>query len=197
MLDGHSLSEEQLAKVHEVATRYPQVVNLTQFQRDRAWEKMVLMDIKVVEFKNRDKVRELGVRWDDAMSGPSFGVAGDIKSQSASQRWRLPGEPAPGRQHCGHRRPSAPAGADAHLFRHHFGPQRPHQSDGAGRRRRRAGTAPTHHPQREAGWNSMSEARFPMRPSASSAPPTSLSAATASRSGSSRGSTGSARSSPT
>jgi pilus assembly protein CpaC len=80
VLDGHSLSEEQLAKVHEVARRYPQVVNLTQFQRDRAWEKMVLMDVKVVEFKNRDKVRELGIRWDDAMNGPSFGIAGDLKS---------------------------------------------------------------------------------------------------------------------
>jgi pilus assembly protein CpaC len=80
VLDGHSLSEEQLAKIHEIAARYPQVVNLTQFQRDRAWEKMVLMDIKVVEFKNRDKVRELGIRWDDAMNGPSFGIAADVKA---------------------------------------------------------------------------------------------------------------------
>jgi pilus assembly protein CpaC len=80
VIDGHSLSEEQLAKVHEISLRYPQVVNLTQFQRDRAWEKMVLMDIRVVEFKNRDKVRELGIRWDDAMGGPTFGIAGDVKS---------------------------------------------------------------------------------------------------------------------
>lgn len=79
VLDGHSLSEEQLAKVDEMAKRYPQVVNLTQFQKDKAWEKMVAMDVRVVEFRNRDKVRELGIRWDDGMAGPSFGIAGDIK----------------------------------------------------------------------------------------------------------------------
>lgn len=79
VLDGHSLSEEQLAKVDEIAKRYAQVVNLTQFQKDKAWEKMVAMDVRVVEFRNRDKVRELGIRWDDGMAGPSFGIAGDIK----------------------------------------------------------------------------------------------------------------------
>lgn len=79
VLDGHSLSEEQLAKIDEIAKRYPQVVNLTQFQKDKAWEKMVAMDVRVVEFRNRDKVRELGIRWDDGMPGPAFGIAGDIK----------------------------------------------------------------------------------------------------------------------
>jgi Flp pilus assembly secretin CpaC len=38
------------------------------------------MDVRVVEFKNRDKVRELGIRWDEGANGPAFGIAGDIKS---------------------------------------------------------------------------------------------------------------------
>ncbi|MEW6703859.1 MAG: pilus assembly protein N-terminal domain-containing protein [Pseudomonadota bacterium] len=78
VIDGHSLSEEQLSKIDEISKRYPQVVNLTQFQKDRAWEKMIVMDVKVVEFKNRDKVREIGIRWDDNVNGPSFGIAGDV-----------------------------------------------------------------------------------------------------------------------
>jgi pilus assembly protein CpaC len=49
-----------------------------------------------VEFKNRDKVRELGVRWDDAMSGPSFGIAGDIKSSPLPNGGHFLVNPPPG-----------------------------------------------------------------------------------------------------
>jgi pilus assembly protein CpaC len=43
---------------------------------------MVMMDVKIVEFKNKDKLRELGIQWDASANGPMVGIAGDLKVSS-------------------------------------------------------------------------------------------------------------------
>lgn len=74
LVEGQNLTDEQLFRIDELAKRYPQIVNFT---TRVGWERMILMDVKVVEFK-KDKFRELGVRWDTSAPGFNAGVAGDI-----------------------------------------------------------------------------------------------------------------------
>lgn len=74
LVEGQNLTDEQLFRIDELAKRYPQIVNFT---TRVGWERMILMDVKVVEFK-KDKLRELGVRWDTSAPGFNAGVAGDI-----------------------------------------------------------------------------------------------------------------------
>ncbi len=69
IVDGVDLSELQLFKIAELAKSYPQVVNLTAFQKDRAWEKMVLIDVQVVEVA-RNHTRDFGIRWESSFEGP-------------------------------------------------------------------------------------------------------------------------------
>jgi pilus assembly protein CpaC len=59
IVEGEELSDHDLAKIDEIAKRYPQVVNFT----NRAgWDQMVLMDVKVVEFPTNE-LREIGLKW--------------------------------------------------------------------------------------------------------------------------------------
>lgn len=74
LVEGQNLTDEQLFRIDELAKRYPQIVNFT---TRVGWERMILMDVKVVEFR-KDKLRELGVRWDTSAPGFNAGVAGDI-----------------------------------------------------------------------------------------------------------------------
>ncbi|MBA3253273.1 MAG: pilus assembly protein N-terminal domain-containing protein [Pseudomonadota bacterium] len=74
LVEGQNLTDEQLFRIDELAKRYTQIVNFT---TRVGWEKMILMDVKVVEFK-KEKLRELGVRWDTGAPGFNAGVAGDI-----------------------------------------------------------------------------------------------------------------------
>lgn len=74
LVEGQNLTDEQLFKLDELARRYPQIVNFT---ARVGWERMILMDVHVVEF-NKDKLRDLGVRWDTGAPGFNAGVAGDV-----------------------------------------------------------------------------------------------------------------------
>ena len=74
LVEGQNLTDEQLFRIDELAKRYPQIVNFT---TRVGWERMILMDVKVVEFK-KDKFLELGVRWATSAPGFNAGVAGDI-----------------------------------------------------------------------------------------------------------------------
>ncbi len=74
LVEGQNLTDEQLFRIDELAKTYKQIVNFT---TRVGWEKMILMDVKVVEFK-KEKFRELGVRWDTSAPGFNAGVAGDI-----------------------------------------------------------------------------------------------------------------------
>ncbi len=79
LIEGEHLTDEQQFKIDELARRYPQIVNFT---ARVGWEQMILMDIKVVEF-NKQRLRDLGVRWDAGSAGPNAGVAGDIARNGA------------------------------------------------------------------------------------------------------------------
>lgn len=59
IVEGDSLADDDIAKIDELAKRYPQIVNFT---NRLGWEKMVLMDVKIVEFP-RNELRELGLKW--------------------------------------------------------------------------------------------------------------------------------------
>ncbi|MDX3907669.1 MAG: pilus assembly protein N-terminal domain-containing protein [Pigmentiphaga sp.] len=65
IVEGDDLSDADQAKVAMLARRYPQVVDFT---GQLGWERMVMMDVKVVEMP-RARLRELGVRWDGASTG--------------------------------------------------------------------------------------------------------------------------------
>lgn len=73
VIDGGGVSEEQSVRIAEVAQRYPQVVNLvSRVGRER----MIEMDVRMVEVR-RDVMRNIGVRWNPSMQGPTFGILGD------------------------------------------------------------------------------------------------------------------------
>ena len=59
IVEGDALSDEDRDKVAELAKRYPQIVNFTSAV---GWEKMVMMDVKVVEFP-KSELREIGLKW--------------------------------------------------------------------------------------------------------------------------------------
>ena len=75
VIEGESMSDADLAKVEELGKRYPQIINFT----NRAgWEKMIAMDVKVVEFPTRF-LREVGVRWGATGGGAIGAVWGPIR----------------------------------------------------------------------------------------------------------------------
>lgn len=79
VIEGDQLADADLARVEQLAQRYPQILNFTHRQ---GWEQMVMLDVKVVEFPV-DELRELGLRW-NALGGTTFGgvwsplVRGDV-----------------------------------------------------------------------------------------------------------------------
>ncbi len=80
-VDGSDLSDEVLHSLEVLAKQFDKVVNLTENQKNNGgWDRMVMLDIKVVEFKNRERLRDLGVLWGSDAAGPRFGIGGDIKS---------------------------------------------------------------------------------------------------------------------
>jgi pilus assembly protein CpaC len=68
IVEGDDLSDLDRDKVAELAKRYPQIVNFTS---PIGWEKMVMMDVKIVEFP-RTQLRELGLKW-NAVGGAALG----------------------------------------------------------------------------------------------------------------------------
>lgn len=71
IVEGDNLSDRDLAKVETLAKRYPQVVNFT---NQVGWEKMIVMDVKVVEFPTT-ALKEIGLKW-GATGGIAFGGVG-------------------------------------------------------------------------------------------------------------------------
>ncbi len=66
IVEGDNLSDRTLAKIDELAKRYPQIINFT---NRIGWEKMIVMDVKVVEFPT-SALKEIGLKW-----GATGGVA--------------------------------------------------------------------------------------------------------------------------
>lgn len=68
VLEGARASAEDLARAEEVTALFPgQVLN---FVGRAGWESMVQMEVRLIEVR-RDRLRELGLRWDGDTAGPS------------------------------------------------------------------------------------------------------------------------------
>lgn len=82
VIEGYGASEEQVARLTEIGSRYPQIVNLVS---KVGLEKMIEMDVRMVEVR-RDALKNLGIRWQPSVNGPSFGVVGDTYRGTAFSR---------------------------------------------------------------------------------------------------------------
>jgi pilus assembly protein CpaC len=75
IVEGENLRDEERARIETLAKSYPQIVNFT---GQMGWEKMIHMDVRVVEIA-RDKLRDLGIKWASDAQGPTLAVVGDLK----------------------------------------------------------------------------------------------------------------------
>lgn len=86
MVEGDDLSDRDRERVAELSKRYPQLLNFTS---QVGWDRMVLLDVQVVEVP-RMQLQELGVRWNPAAEGGiNAGLAWDGGSKRLADR---PGE---------------------------------------------------------------------------------------------------------
>lgn len=79
VLEGSEISEEEAIRMAEIARRYPQIVNLIS---RIGLERMIEMDVRMVEIR-RDRLDDIGVRWNSSAQGPSFGILGDLHRSNA------------------------------------------------------------------------------------------------------------------
>ena len=75
VLEGANVSTEESGKVAELTKRYPQIINLV---GKLGLEKMVYIDVKIVEFK-KNAFKNLGVKWSTSAPGFTYGIIGDSK----------------------------------------------------------------------------------------------------------------------
>lgn len=86
VLEGDNVSDETQEKLKEIAKRYPQAVN---FVGKVGWEKMVHMDVKIVEFR-KSALEEIGINWQKTVAGPTFAAVGDFYT---NRDWRANSPP--------------------------------------------------------------------------------------------------------
>lgn len=65
VVEGDRLSNQDLEKIRRIEKIYPQLINFT---HPDGWEKMVMIDVKVVEFP-KNYLRDLGLRWSPTGGG--------------------------------------------------------------------------------------------------------------------------------
>lgn len=75
IVEGDDLSDADLAKIDELAKRYPQIINFT---NRLGWEKMIVMDVKVMELPT-NVLREIGLKWSSTGGVAVGGVWGPIR----------------------------------------------------------------------------------------------------------------------
>lgn len=86
MVEGDDLSDKDRERVAELGKRYPQLLDFTS---QVGWDRMVLLDVQVVEVP-RVQLQELGVRWNPAAGGGlNAGLSWDGGSKRLAER---PGE---------------------------------------------------------------------------------------------------------
>ncbi len=78
VVEGHSLTEIQKARLQAVMERQPDVLNLA---ASATTERMIAMDVRMIEMK-KSALKNIGVRWSGSARGPSFGVVGDFHRSS-------------------------------------------------------------------------------------------------------------------
>lgn len=69
IVEGEQLSDFDREKIEQLAKRYPQVINFTHHQ---SWERMVSLDVKVVEFPST-LLRQTGLKW-NSTGGAAMGA---------------------------------------------------------------------------------------------------------------------------
>ena len=72
------LTATQAQQIQAITRLYPNIVDLTSAD-PVGMQPMVLMDVRIMEF-NRNRLRELGIRWDNVIDGPSGGAIKDFSS---------------------------------------------------------------------------------------------------------------------
>lgn len=72
VLEGDGASDDERRRAAQVAESFPGLV--LDFVSRVGWEPMIEVDVRIVEVR-QDQLGELGLRWDDSIAGPSFGVA--------------------------------------------------------------------------------------------------------------------------
>jgi pilus assembly protein CpaC len=75
VVEGDNMTDADLAKVEELSKRYPQIINFT---NQLGWEKMITMDVQVVEFPTK-YLREVGIKWGATGGGAIGAIWGPIK----------------------------------------------------------------------------------------------------------------------
>lgn len=86
VVEGDDLSDSDRERIAALSKRYPQLLDFTS---QVGWDRMVLLDVQVVEVP-RSQLQELGVRWNTASDGGlNAGLAWDGGSRQFSAR---PGE---------------------------------------------------------------------------------------------------------
>ncbi|WP_317135345.1 type II and III secretion system protein family protein [Pollutimonas sp. M17] len=86
VVEGDDLSDGDRERIAELSRRYP---SLLDFTGQVGWDRMVLLDVQVVEVP-RVQLQELGLRWNTATSG---GVNAGLVWDGGSKRWaERPGE---------------------------------------------------------------------------------------------------------
>lgn len=71
VLEGQQVSDADMARASAITDSQPGVV--LNFVGKLAWESMIQMDVRILEVR-RDKVRDLGIRWDSSSAGPAVGA---------------------------------------------------------------------------------------------------------------------------
>lgn len=89
LLEGDSADARARERAAAIAGLFPGVV--VDFVGKLGWENMVHVDVRIVEFR-RGRLRELGIRWRDEISGPSAGVIADFVT---NDRFRVRSENDP------------------------------------------------------------------------------------------------------
>lgn len=69
--EGDNISSAAQEKLEILANKFPNLVNMT---NPVTWEKMILLDVRIVEF-NTQALKELGINWSSSMHGPAAGFA--------------------------------------------------------------------------------------------------------------------------
>lgn len=79
VLEGEMVSDSDQERAQAIQKMYPdQVVN---FVGKVGWEKMIYLDVKVLELTTKGS-RDLGIRWDSQINGPSAGILADAVSNN-------------------------------------------------------------------------------------------------------------------
>lgn len=90
IVEGDGLADIEILKIDELAKRYPQIVNFT---NRLGWEKMILLDVKVVEFPVNE-LREIGIKWNATGGAAVGGIWGPVtRGDPTAYSIAVPGGP--------------------------------------------------------------------------------------------------------